>query len=249
MKTLLSSFFLLFTLGLFSQTITNYDGNGKDQFGGAVGQGKLSIKETTDSVSFILTRGPGLFDSLIVFYIDAQAGGINTTSGLTGSSSDTYLAAAAGHNPATGRSVLNFPVNFQPDGAIAFDKNGGKFFYFINFFGLTLIQEGATFTIEPAGNNAAPQYTQKISKAELGLTGNLNFKFVGNYIGKSASRSNEAFGDPFNNYSRNASVASYNPYTITSFFTFTSNPLPLKLTDFKAAKSGNSVNLAWSVAQ
>ena len=249
MRTFLCSIFILCALSGFSQTISNYDGNLRDQFGGAVGYGKLSIRETIDSVSFILTKGPGLFDSLIVFYIDAQAGGISSTAGLSGSSTDKYLAATAGHNPQTGRSILNFPVDFQPDGAITFDKDGGKFFYFINIYGVTLIQEGTTFTIEPSGTNSAPTYTQKIAKADIGLSGNLNFKFVGNYVGRSASRSNEAFGDPFNNYSRNATAASYNPYTITSYFTFTSNPLPVKLTDFKAAKSGNTVNLAWSVAQ
>ena len=249
MRTFLCSIFLLTALSGFNQTIRNYDGNLKDQFGGAIGNGKLSIKETVDSVSFILTKGPGLFDSLIVFYIDAQSGGINSTSSLSGSSTDRYLAATAGHHPQKGRSILNFPPDFLPDGAITFDKDGGKFFYFINIYGVTLIQEGTNFTIEPSGTNSAPQYTQKIAKADIGLSGSLNFKFVGNYIGQSASRSNEAFGDPFNNYSRNASAASYNPYTIASYFTFPNNVLPVKLTDFKAAKTGNGVNLAWSVAQ
>ena len=249
MKTFLCSLLLICAYSGFGQTVINYDGNGNDQFGGAIGKGKLSIRETIDSVSFKLIRGPGLFDSLIVFYIDAQSGGISTTSGLTGSSTNKYLAAAAGHNPATGRAVVNFPADFHPDGAIAFDKDGGKFYYFVSFFGVTLIQEGASFTIEPSGTNSAPEYTQKISKAELGLSGNLNFKFVGNYIGQSASRSNEAFGDPFTNYSRNAVVASYNPYTTTSYFTFASSVLPVKLIEFKAAKGGNSVSLVWSVAQ
>lgn len=248
MKIMLLSIFLLCALGGFSQTVINYDGNGKEQFGGSIGKGKLTIKETPDSVYFTLTRGPGLFDSLIVFYLDAQAGGISSTAGLSGSG-DKYISATAGEKPATGRATLNFPTDFSPDGAIAFDKDGGKFFAFLSLGPFTLIQEVKTFTVEPSGTNSAPKYTQKFAKADVGLSGNLNFKFIGTYIGQNASRSNEAFGDPFNNYGRGTEATSYNTYNVTSYFTFATGILPVKLTDFKAAKLGNSVSLAWSVAQ
>ncbi len=162
MKTMLLSIFLLSALTGFSQTVINYDGNGKEQFGGAIGRGKLTIKETPDSVYFTLTRGPGLFDSLLVFYLDAQAGGISSTASLSGGS-DKYLAAAAGEKPATGRATLNFPANFLPDGAIAFDKDGGKFFAFLSLGPYTIIQEVKTFTVEPSGTNSAPTYTQKFA--------------------------------------------------------------------------------------
>ena len=245
---MLLSIFLLCALEGFSQTVTDYDGNGKEQFGGAIGKGKLTIKETPDSVYFTLTRGPGLFDSLVVFYLDAQAGGISSTAGLTGGG-DKYLSAAAGENSATGRATLNFPTDFLPDAAIVLDKNGGKFFFFVAIGPYTLIQEVKTFVVEPSGTNSAPKYTQKFAKADVGLTGNLNFKFIGTYLGQSASRSNEAFGDPFNNYGRSTEASSYNAYNVTSYYTFATAILPVKLTDFKAAKSGNSVNLTWSVAQ
>src|SRR5437868_5368381 len=99
MKKTLLIFALLFSTLAFSQTSIDYPGNGKESFGGAVGKGSLNITETTDAISFTLTRGPGLFDSVIVFYLDAQPGGITSTAGLTGSSTDPYLAAVAGHNP------------------------------------------------------------------------------------------------------------------------------------------------------
>ena len=248
MKTMLLSIFLLCALAGFSQTVNTYDGNGNEQFGGAIGKGKLSIKETPDSVYFTLTRGPGLFDSLLVFYLDAQPGGISSTAGLSGRG-DKYLSAAAGENPATGRATLNFPPDFLPDASIVLDKDGGKFFFFLPIGPYTLIQEVKTFTVEPSGTNSAPKYTQKFAKADVGLTGNLNFKFIGTYIGQSASRSNEAFGDPFNNYGRSTQTSSYSTYNVTSFYTFATAVLPVKLTDFKALKLGTSVNLAWSVAQ
>lgn len=250
MKRFLLPAMLLFSTMAFNQTTTTYPGNTKNGFGGAVGQGMLTIKETTDSVSFALTRGPGLFDSILVFYIDLLSGGLSSTAGVTGSSTDRYLAAAAGHNPSKGRSVLNFPDDFQPDGVIAFDKDGGKIFYIISvpFIGSSLLEAGS-FTVNPSGTDSAPTYTQSSSKASLGLTGSLNFKFIATYIAPSASRSNEAFGDPFTSYAGNGGASGYAPYTVTSFFAFASGALPLAMVDFKAAQDNDAVNISWQVEE
>jgi hypothetical protein len=239
-KNLLFLTFLISTVA-FGQT-TNYPGNENSSFGGAVGQGSLAITETDTTVSFSLTRGPGPFDSLIVFYIDVQDGGISTTSVLEGSASDPYRAAAAGHNPLTGRAVLNFPNDFLPDAAVVFDKDSGRLYAFatIPFLGTSIIVRDS-FLVDSVQN----VYTGSSSKERLGITGPLNIKFVGTYIGRSASRSNEAFGDPFVNYARPAGMLSYNPYTITSYFTYTSTLLPVRLVDFKAAKEDDIVNISW----
>jgi hypothetical protein len=190
-----------------------------------------------------------LFDSVIVFYLDAEAGGISSTSGFTTKKNDPYYTAVTGLDSATGnRAVLNFPADFQPDGAIAFNKNGGKFFLFLQvpFLG-TLIQELGTFKVIPSGTNSAPTYTQSTAKSDLGISGPLNFKFVGSYISARALRSNEAFGDPFDNY---LGTTSYAPYTIKSYFTFSSaSALPVKLVDFKAAKERDNVSINWLVAE
>lgn len=250
MKKFLPVAILLLSTVSYSQVSTTFPGNGKNSFGGAVGQGSLKITDKGDSVSFALTRGPGLFDSVIVFYLDAEAGGISSTSGFTTKKNDPYYTAVTGLDSATGnRAVLNFPADFQPDGAIAFDKNGGKFFLFIQvpFLG-TFIQELGTFKVIPSGTNSAPTYTQSTAKSDLGTSGPLNFKFVGSYIGARAFRSNEAFGDPFDNYL--TTTLSYAPYTIKSYFTFSSaSVLPVKLVDFKAAKERDNVSINWLVAE
>lgn len=231
---------LLYCTAAFSQRSTTYTGNGKNNFGGAVGEGVLTVSETDTSLSFALAKGPGLFDSLLVFYVDVIPGGIATTAGLTGSSTDRYLAAVAGHNPAHGRAVLNFPNDFQPDGVVVFDKDSGSLYVFF----LEAIIKRESFSVD----SSASAYTGSGSKARLGLTGSLNFKFIGTYIGRSASRSAEAFGDAFDGYARPSGTLSYNPYTVNTYFTYTSGVLPVKLTDFKAAKDGDAVNVRWSVA-
>ncbi|MDB5193339.1 MAG: hypothetical protein JWQ96_2902 [Segetibacter sp.] len=90
------------------------------------------------------------------------------------------------------------------------------------------MQEQGTFTISPSGTNSAPAYTQKYSKADFGVANNdtLNFNFMGTYIGPTASKYNEGFGDPFSGYQR---TGSYNTYTVQSFLNFstTSAALPV----------------------
>lgn len=248
MKHLLLFLFLLVSSFGFSQITRTYNANGNSGFGGAVGGGSLAITDSDDSLSFSFNRGPGLFDSVLVFYIDGESGGISSTSNLPGSA-NPYQAAVAGLNTVMGqRAVLNFPTEFEPEMAVAFDNVGGQIFFFADLGSGVVMQEGATFTITPSGTNNAPTYTHTAAKSSLGYVGATNFKFVGTYIGHYASRSNEAFGDPFTNYMRLGRTSIYAPYTITNFFTFSST-LPVKLTGFNAAKEGNAVNINWSVAE
>lgn len=61
-----------------------YPGNSNTGFKGAIGTGNIAITDLGDSISFKLTRGTGLFDSLLVFYVDdpKTATGISSTSNL-----------------------------------------------------------------------------------------------------------------------------------------------------------------------
>jgi hypothetical protein len=253
MRNFLLVSFLFISSFAFSQVSTTYNGNGNNSFGGAVGKGSVTITDSGDSISFRLTKGTtGTFDDYLVFYLDGQAGGISSTSGFSDNSTDPYKNAVMGYNGTTNqRAVLNFPSNFQPEGAIVFNKDGGKVYLFTEFppFG-TFIQEKSTFTVTPSGTNSAPVYSQTSSKADLGVSGSVTFNFIGTYVTGNASRSNEAFGDPFSSYSRVANLRSYNPYTVTSFYTFSSaGALPVKLTDVNANKVNNYVSVNWSVAQ
>ncbi len=251
-KVLLLTFISISTIVL-GQT-KSYPGNGNASFGGAVGLGSLSITDSGDSVSFMLRRGTGLFDSLLVFYIDdpKTATGISSTSGLSYQSGvpDKYSNAAAGQSPTGQQAVLNFGNNFRPDLAVVFDKDGGRIYFLFETFGFRFYQQQGTFTITPSGTNAAPTYTQKSSKADFGVANNdtLNFNFYGTYIGQNASRSNEAFGDPMTGYQR---VGSYNPYTVTTFFNYSTRQaaLPVSITKINATEVNGKVSIDWVVAQ
>ena len=252
MKTFLFSITFLLTSTCFAQTM-NYPGNGKNGFGGAIGLGTISITEAADSVKFRLNRGAGLFDSLVVFYIDepTTTSGISSTANISYSGTvDKYSVAASGRFSATQQSVLNFPATFKPDMAVVFDKNGGKIFFLVNFLGTAIMQEQGIFQVTPSGSNNSPVYTATTAKTQFGLTptDSLNFNFMGNYIGQTASRSNEAVGDPFTGYLR---VDGYNPYTVQSFFRFSSAlaVLPVTLVNFSASNDQGKVQLKWTVAQ
>lgn len=250
---LLASLFfsaIVFGQGRYTQS---YNGNGNTGFGGAVGGGKLSVTDTPDSLIFTFERGAGPFDSLVVLYLDADVDNTSSyhatsTSEFAGST-DKYEAAAVGATTTDGqRAVLNFGNGFNPNVAVAFDNAGGGVFNFAKIGPLVFVSPGTTFSVVPSGTNSAAVYTVGESKTKLGITGNVSFNFIGTYIGENASRSNEGFGEGFVNYSRTARTASYNSWNVTTFFTFAST-LPVKLTNFKAAKEKDGVNISWSVAQ
>lgn len=238
-----------FGQGRFTQS---YNGNEKSSFGGAIGGGMLSVTDTPDSLIFSLHKGAGPFDSILVIYLDVvdntgASTHIASTSELPGYT-DPYQVAISGATTTAGqRAVLNFPSGFHPNAAVALNNQGGIVYYFVNF-GITFLFKGASFDITPSGTSSAADYTVGAKKADLKIGANPTFKFLATYIGPNASRSDEAFGDPFTNYERVARTASYNTYNVTNFLSFAST-LPVKLTDFKAAKERDGVNLTWSVAQ
>ncbi|MDQ6813697.1 MAG: hypothetical protein M3040_08175 [Bacteroidota bacterium] len=249
---LVTAFFSLLFVASFGQT-SSYGGNGKSDFGGAVGLGTINITSTTDSLFFTFAKGPGLFDSIIVIYIDGQPGGVSTTGG-SGGNTDVYMRATTGYNTETQQSIVNFPANFQPDAAVAFDKNGGEVLYW--FYGFLL--KGTSFTTTPTGVNNARAYTASFAKTDLGISAGstVNLNFLGTYIGANCYRSTEGIGDTSATVSRTARDAAanrttgYNAYNPTKFFTYSSlNLLAVKLVDFKATKLGSEVAIGWNVAE
>lgn len=255
MRNLLLLTFLFFSTAVFGQGryTQSYNGNGKSGFDGSVGGGKLSVTDTPDSLIFTLEKGSGPFDSVLVLYLDVVVSNPFSYHALSTSDfngyTDKYKAAAVGATTTAGQNaVLNFPSDFHPNVAVAFDNEGGQVFNFANILGNITVNDGATFTVAPSGTNSAPVYTVGESKTKLGVTGNVSFKFIGTYIGPNASRSNEGFAESFATYTRTARTASYNPWNVTAFFGFAST-LPVKLTNFKAAKEKDGVNISWSVAQ
>jgi hypothetical protein len=239
-KFLLVAFLFTSTFS-FAQSI-NYGGNGKQDFGGGVGKGSLNITTTTDSIFFTLTKGPGAFNDVLVFYVDAIAGGISSTVGYN-NNSDIYASAVSGYSAADKVSRYYFPAGFQADAAIAFNKDGGKVF----FFQFGFMFDGGPLTITPTGTNTSPTYKQSASKSDIGVSGPLSFNFVGTYVSSTAGRSAEGFGDTSATFLPPNS--GWAPYIAKTFFRYNSTiTLAVRLIDFKAAKVSDDVNINWSVA-
>jgi hypothetical protein len=251
-KNLLFAGLLLLSYSASIGQSSTYKGNGKSDFGGAVGQGSININSTQDSIFFTFTKGPGIFDSVLVIYLDGQPGGISTTAG-SGGNNDVYYRATTGYKSSTQQSPVNFPANFQPDAAIAFDKNGGEVLYWAYGF----LLQGSTFSITPTGVNNARSYSTGVAKTDLGLSAGstVNFNFIGTYIGSNCYRSTEGIGDTSATLLRvdvgagGSRTAGYNAYSPKTFFSYSSLTLPLKLTDFRAAKVGSEVAINWLVAE
>lgn len=252
MKKLLLVLCVLFSTFVFAQTSV-YPGNGKNSFGGPVGQGNLSITDNGTSLTFTLTKGPGNLNDIVVFYVDITAGfGLTSTAGLNRVATKYERAVSTKRGNNTDSSVLIFPADFAPDAALAFDKDGGKTYFFPPAF----LQQGTMVDgndpqVTPTGTATSPTYSQTISKANLNLSnGPITFKFFGTYISESAYRSNESFGDNFAGYRllQPAADVAWNPYTVTGYFTYSSTTLPVKVVDLKAVKNKEGVQVNWTVA-
>jgi len=168
-----------------------YEGNDSNGFGGPLGLGDLEVAAFTGtSADFTLIKGAGDFNDHIVLYIDSEAGGITTTSGLT-DTADAGRRAVSGYD-GTNRSTINFPPGFGADFAIALD-NG--------FAGLFQIVEGgshvfvANLGLTPTGATQ-PTYDFSADFADMNTTaGASSFKFFATYLNSTnAFRSNEFIG-------------------------------------------------------
>ena len=97
---------------------TNYAGNGNTGFGGAVGNGVLSVTDDHTNITVNLQRGnSGNLDNLLVIYIDTGTGTATNTAWFTSTGGDEQRAISGfdGGN----RSLLVFTNGFKPSYAVA----------------------------------------------------------------------------------------------------------------------------------
>ena len=81
MKSCLAFGASIFALCLSVRAAT-YSGNGKNGFGGPIGQGSLTLTDDGTTISGTLTRGGGNFNDALVLYVDSVPGGFSDTSGF-----------------------------------------------------------------------------------------------------------------------------------------------------------------------
>ena len=249
MKKIYFVVFLFLANFCFAQT--NFPGNGKTGFGGPVGTGSLTVSDNGTVITFVLNKGTNNFNDALVLYIDSKEGGFTTTSGFL-DAKDGLRRAISGYD-GTNRSTLTFPVGFTPDFAVAFEvgpvpqpdpEQPG-------FAGVWALQAGSSehtyitsANLTPIIDRSSSTYTVTVNKSDLGITDLVSFNFLGTYISNTAYRSNEAIGDLMTGFEQG-----YNNQTILTYNTYLSSALPVKLTDFRAGKSGNTVAINWTVAQ
>ncbi len=181
-------------LGLcLSARAATYSGNGKSGFGGAIGQGSLTLTDDGAIVSGTVTKGAaGGFNDALVLYVDSVPGGFTNTSGFT-DSGDGLRKAISGFDGDTNRSVLTMPSGFGADYAIALGPTNE------NFGGLWRLSSGslsylASVNLNPIRNASSPSYTFSFDVGEIGLTprSGQSFRLLGTYISNTGYRSDEA---------------------------------------------------------
>lgn len=237
MKKLYLGFFCLLSLGCFGQQIFN--GNGKTGYGGVIGTGNLSINDNGTTLTFILTKGTSPLNDAMVVFLDTKTGGFATTSGFTDEADGLRKAISGLQTP--DRATLNFPSGFLPDYAIALDQGFGGIWELVNGGSHNYINSA---NLTPSGNPNSATYTFTVVKTDIGITGDIVFKFLATYGSETGYRSNEFIGDagPANNPDNQ-------PYTATTFLSYVS-ALPVSVTNFNAiANTNNNIVLKWSVAQ
>src|SRR5256886_15117148 len=109
-----------------SARAATYSGNGNSGFGGAIGQGSLSLTDDGTTVSGTVTRGAGPYNDILVLYVDSGPGGFANTLGFT-DSGDGSRKAISGIDGGGERSVLTMPSGFLPDYAIALGPASERF--------------------------------------------------------------------------------------------------------------------------
>lgn len=216
---------------------SGYPGNGRDGYGGPIGKGSLQISDDGTTIKFVLTRGTtGDLNDAVVIYLHTKAGGFNTTANFTdeGDPLRKAISGVAGSD----RALLNFPVSFRADYAVAFDQGAS---------GIWELKENGSHTfinsanLTPLNNKSATDYTLTVNKADIGISmPSPGFRFIVTYVSETGYRSNEFIGDagPVTNPQNG-------PYNVVSTFSY-GTPLPIGFSGITAQPVKNGVQIAWS---
>ena len=195
-------------VGAVTYTGNHGGDNGGSNFGDPIGQGSLTLSTSTDGSTLngsITIGGSSGFNDELVIYIDAKAGGINSTSSLTdtGGGNDALREATSGlASNGTTRAPLTFTSGFGADYAIALSPSKAQFgsFYTINNDGTLTYgsnNSNGNANLTPTGTNGTNgnnTFTFSIPISLLG--GATSFNFETTYLdGPDAYRSDEAIGN------------------------------------------------------
>jgi N-acetylneuraminic acid mutarotase len=158
-----------------------YRGNGNTDFGGAIGNGTLTLSDDGTNISGTLSVGDSMYD-VLVLYIQSGPGGFADTSGFN-DQADMCRKAISGVGPSR-RSLLTFASGFQPNFAIAlFPANGtGGLWQLANGSDNSLVYLGS---VNLAPLNSFGPYTFSFPAALIGMIPGVRstIQLFGTYIG------------------------------------------------------------------
>ncbi len=201
-----------------------YPGNGNTGFGGAIGNGTLTLSDDGTNISGTLALG-GSMNDVLVLYIQTGPGGFTYTFGFN-DQSDSCRQAISGIS-ASGRSVLTFASGFQPNYAIALAPTAagtGGLWQLANGGSNSLVFLGSV-NLAPL-NNSGP-YSFSFPAALIGMIPGVRstIQLFGTYISTNGSRSAEAIAGNL------TGTPGCHPFTQTGYasYTFDTGAVLIKL--------------------
>jgi len=155
----------LLLLAAWPACADQYHGNGDTGFGGAIGNGALTLSDDGTNISGTLSVG-GSMNDVLVLYLQTGTGGFTNTSGFN-DQGDGCRQAISGVS-ASGRSLLTFASGFQPNYAIALAPAAAG--------------TGGLWQLANGGDHSLV-YLTNVSLAPLNNTGPYTFSFPAALIG------------------------------------------------------------------
>ena len=234
-ELILSAILLLLASGL--ACAEQYHGNGNAGFGGAIGNGTLTLSDDGTNISGTLSVG-GSMDDVLVLYIQSGASGFTNTSGFN-DQADACRQAISGVS-ASGRSLLTFASGFQPNYAIVLAPAA------VGTGGLWQLANGGSNSLVYLGSlnlsplNGSGPYTFSFPAALVGMIPGVraSIQIFGTYVRTDGFRSTEAIAGNL------SGSPGWNPFTQTAYadYTFDAGAVLVKLPLGRWAKgpSGSS---------
>jgi hypothetical protein len=188
---------------------TNYAGNSNTGFGGAVGNGTLSMTDDGTNLTVHLTPdGSNLGGNGVALFIDIGTGGFASTSGFN-DASDGGHSIVSGYS-GSAQSVMTFTNGFSPSYAVSIGDG---------YTSLYKLANGGNGSFTYITGEGGTPYNFTFPAADLGLTNGTTatIRIFGSLTSQTGYRSTEAIAG--NDHT--AFGQGYNPFTQTAYGTYT----------------------------
>lgn len=176
-----------------SGTYRGYAGNERTTSGGTIGEAAIFISENDTHVEFIINKGAGDFDEMLVLYLQTGNAGRTRIDSSVNDTNDLHRRAISSTGSAS--ADIHFPAGFEASHAIAVNND---------FAGIWEIPVSGTVgsgglqfrgDISHEASGSGNTFRLQVPKSVLASNGDVSLGFVGVYLDVSdISPSSEAFG-------------------------------------------------------